>query len=71
MRLALLLALVAFAALLLVGVLRLLQDSQTPMMRRALDVVIPIGVAAIFFFATWFCVASAMLNTTAPARPAM
>lgn len=43
--------LVAFGALLLIGVLRLLQDSQTPTMRRILDVVIPIGVAAIFFFA--------------------
>ena len=43
--------LVAFGALLLVGVLRLLQDSQTPTMRRILDVVIPVGVAAIFFFA--------------------
>jgi uncharacterized membrane protein YdbT with pleckstrin-like domain len=43
--------LVAFGALLLIGVLRLLQDSATPTTRRILDVVIPIGVAAIFFFA--------------------
>lgn len=43
--------LVTFGALLLIGVLRLLQDSQTPTMRRILDVIIPIGVAAIFFFA--------------------
>jgi membrane protein YdbS with pleckstrin-like domain len=43
--------LTSFGALLLIGVLRLLQDSQTPTMRRLLDVVIPIGVAAIFFFA--------------------
>jgi len=42
--------LVAFAALLLIGILRLLQDSQTSTMRRLLDVVIPVGVAAIFFF---------------------
>jgi hypothetical protein len=41
----------AIGALLLVGVLRLLQDSSTPTTRRILDVVIPIGVAAIFFFA--------------------
>ena len=40
-----------FGAVLLIGVLRLLQDSQTTIMRRALDVLIPIGVAAIFFFA--------------------
>jgi hypothetical protein len=43
--------LTAFGALLLIGVLRLLQDSQTPFTRRVLDIVIPIGVAAIFFFA--------------------
>jgi membrane protein YdbS with pleckstrin-like domain len=43
--------LTAFGALLLIGVLRLLQDSQTPTMRRLLDVIIPVGVAAIFFFA--------------------
>ena len=43
--------LVSFGALLLIGVLRLLQDSATPLTRRVLDVVIPIGVAAIFFFA--------------------
>src|SRR5512139_670766 len=43
--------LTAFGTLLLIGVLRLLQDSATPMTRRILDVVIPIGVAAIFFFA--------------------
>ena len=43
--------LVGFGALLLIGVLRLLQDSATPTTRRILDVVIPIGVAAIFFFA--------------------
>jgi membrane protein YdbS with pleckstrin-like domain len=42
--------LVAFGALLLIGVLRLVQDSQTTTMRRLLDVVIPLGVAAIFFF---------------------
>jgi len=42
--------LVGFGTLLLIGVLRLLQDSATPMTRRVLDVVIPIGVAAIFFF---------------------
>ena len=42
--------LTAFGALLLIGVLRLLQDSQTPTTRRILDVIIPVGVAAIFFF---------------------
>jgi len=43
--------LVAFGAILLIAILRLIQDSATPMTRRILDVVIPIGVAAIFFFA--------------------
>jgi membrane protein YdbS with pleckstrin-like domain len=43
--------LTAFGTLLLIGVLRLLQDSATSMTRRLLDVVIPIGVAAVFFFA--------------------
>jgi hypothetical protein len=43
--------LTAFGALLLIGVLRLLQDSQTAFTRRVLDIVIPIGVAAVFFFA--------------------
>jgi len=42
--------LTVFGTLLLIGVLRLLQDSQTSTMRRLLDVLIPIGVAAIFFF---------------------
>jgi membrane protein YdbS with pleckstrin-like domain len=43
--------LTSFGALLLIGVLRLLQDSQTPTTRRILDVIIPVGVAVIFFFA--------------------
>jgi membrane protein YdbS with pleckstrin-like domain len=43
--------LTVFGTLLLIGVLRLLQDSQTSTFRRLLDVLIPIGVAAIFFFA--------------------
>ncbi|MDQ3340473.1 MAG: PH domain-containing protein [Myxococcota bacterium] len=43
--------LVAFVALLLIGVLRLLQDTNTTTMRRILDVAIPVGAAAIFFFA--------------------
>jgi len=43
--------LTGFGALLLIGVLRLLQDSATPFTRRVLDIVIPVGVAAIFFFA--------------------
>ena len=41
----------AFGTLLLIGILRLLQDSATPFMRRVLDIVIPIGVATVFFFA--------------------
>lgn len=43
--------LTVFGAVLLIGVLRLLQDSDTTVTRRILDVVVPIGVAAIFFFA--------------------
>lgn len=42
--------LAAFAALLLIGVLRLMQNAETTTMRRVLDVVIPLGAAAIFFF---------------------
>ena len=43
--------LTVFATLLVIGVLRLLQDTTTTTTRRLLDVVIPLGVALIFFFA--------------------
>lgn len=43
--------LTVFGTLLLVGVLRLLQDSATTTTRRLLDVAIPVGVAVIVFFA--------------------
>jgi len=40
-----------FVALLGMGLLRLLQDAQTPTMRRVLDVVIPLAIALVVFFA--------------------
>ena len=41
---------VTFGALVLIWILRMMQDAETTTMRRLLDVVIPLGAAAIFFF---------------------